>query len=524
MEGSTLTTPKVALPTLDELLGKDRSTHEPSVPSLVKQSVFFVKSLGMRQVPELLIIELFRELCFKSPRPANENKARELLPTPDLPPAEVALLYAARGRSKRTKDLQKPKTYFGPLYPLLARNAWARVEAERVIASQFVERPLSQYLAESEEDATKVATTIISALYGRKREEDGINDIFSEILAKVDIEESVNDLYDPPAAAEQLADRLKNSFEGKISFSESDGLASTIGVDFINLCRIEGQVPRLMWMDLLKSFLRLAMPSWLLAHMKMTVYLRDWTLTALAGTVTDDASLAYAIQNRWQGIYHPTKTGSNEVLLHLEGYVKARVELSLLVYLVRHALGPAAIVGELTSTAKGHDKIPIADWLILCREAGGKLNLPSTPAEVRAQIVPYAQAFGAWLNPKEVGQGKNIFEFLRILLRLSRTDNDDGYLLTSTAKGGFDRAVLFPGSAMLKTVLMLAAARKRLMRGSGKLVLSDLERHFAEYGVDFATSAGARPQLIAELSRLGFLKGSPDAGDSAELVVPTYPN
>jgi hypothetical protein len=110
------------------------------------------------------------------------------------------------------------------------------------------------------------------------------------------------------------------------------------------------------------------------------------------------------------------------------------------------------------------------------------------------------------------------------LLRLSKKDGDDGYILTSTPKGGFEKAVLFPGPAMLRMALVVCAARRTrsTVKSSGKLVLSDLERFFADYGIDFAASAGARPQLISELSRLGFLKGSPDAGDSAELVAPNF--
>jgi hypothetical protein len=143
---------------------------------------------------------------------------------------------------------------------------------------------------------------------------------------------------------------------------------------------------------------------------------------------------------------------------------------------------------------------------------------------MRLRVIPFAQKWGAWLDPQSNGQGKNIEEFLRILLRLSKADDDDGYILTSTAKGGFEKAVLFPGPAMLRTGLILSAARRKRSptKNQGKLVLSDLEAFFADYGIDFAASAGARPQLISELSRLGFLKGSPDAGDSAELMAPNF--
>jgi hypothetical protein len=70
--------------------------------------------------------------------------------------------------------------------------------------------------------------------------------------------------------------------------------------------------------------------------------------------------------------------------------------------------------------------------------------------------------------------------------------------------------------------LLLAALDKgrKHQAQRGKLVLADLESHFHAYGLEFAASAGARPRLIAELSRLGLLKGSPDAGEYTELLVP----
>jgi hypothetical protein len=515
---------KLRFPTAEELLGRDVSVHEPVVPLLLKDSEFFPKSLGMRQAPELLITELFREVCFEPYRPSNDSKARDLDVTADLNLQEVALLYIARGRNRRTKNIQKPKAYFGPLFPALARNSWVRKQAERVIASQFIERPLAQYVADSKVDVQAFAADIVSALYGQARLSDGSADIFTQTLDKIEFDQTAVGLSDPTEAAEKLKVRFLAAAGDILSSKGGDNLARTIGSDFHNLCKASRSMPRIMWLELLKSFLRLALPSWLLAHMRLTVMLRDWTLAALGGTVVDEVTIATDISGRWKSLFHPTQTGSNEVTLHIQNYVKARVELSLSTYLVRYALGAEAIAGVLTSTKNGKGRIPVAEWLIRCRRAGAELGLAGSAHDMRLLIIPFAQQWGAWLDPEENGQGKNIEEFLRILLRLSKVDDDDGYILTSTVKGGFERAVLFPGPAMLRTALILASARKRSSQGKnqGKLVLSDLEIMFDDYGIDFASSAGARPQLIAELSRLGFLKGSPDAGDSTELVAPHF--
>jgi hypothetical protein len=47
-----------------------------------------------------------------------------------------------------------------------------------------------------------------------------------------------------------------------------------------------------------------------------------------------------------------------------------------------------------------------------------------------------------------------------------------------------------------------------------------VEAHFKEYGLDFSAAAGARPRLIYKLQEIGLLKGSPDAGESAEVISP----
>jgi hypothetical protein len=77
---------------------------------------------------------------------------------------------------------------------------------------------------------------------------------------------------------------------------------------------------------------------------------------------------------------------------------------------------------------------------------------------------------------------------------------------------------IFPGNLMLKLVTYLAA-RKDLRRGRG-LILSDVEKHFKRYGLDFAEKGDIRKELIKSLQDMGLLKGSPDAGDSVGVESP----
>jgi hypothetical protein len=83
---------------------------------------------------------------------------------------------------------------------------------------------------------------------------------------------------------------------------------------------------------------------------------------------------------------------------------------------------------------------------------------------------------------------------------------------------------VFPGQLLLQTLTFLAAKAKQTAHGNvpggGKLVLRDIEEHFAQYGIDFSLAADARPLLIEELQGLGLLNGSPDAGSSVAVACP----
>ncbi|OTP79067.1 hypothetical protein PAMC26510_06295 [Caballeronia sordidicola] len=506
---------------LDVISATDKSVFEPHVPQLFKRSrSFFVNTVGMREAPERLVVELFRELCFDAVTPKGEKAARELLPRDELSLEEKALLYAARGRSKQTRRKQPEKAYFGPLYPALARDSWPRQQAERVVAYQLLDGPIAEYFGRSDTSRRAFSRDVINAMYGNTRSAGIESDIFKELLEKLHFDVPASGIRSSDDAYEKLVDRLSKVTNADGAVGSNDALAGRISEDFLSLCKLEGKVPRLFWFDLLKCFLRLCLPAWLLAQMRITVYLRDWTVAALAGDFTPDDVVTKAIAERSKSLFHPTQTGSNEISLHVERYVKARIELSLSAYLVRHVCGFDISRGTLSLKPGGKDVVSVSDWLKQCRDCGLAAGLPRDEKGVRATLVPWAQTFGAWLTPDRKGQGKNIIEFLRIFLRLADTDEDGGYLVTGT--GRFEHGVVFPGPALLRTMLYLSAARlaNGAGRPRGKLILSDLEQHFSEYGVDFGSSVGARPKLIAELARLGLLKGSPDAGDSAELLIP----
>ena len=49
-------------------------------------------------------------------------------------------------------------------------------------------------------------------------------------------------------------------------------------------------------------------------------------------------------------------------------------------------------------------------------------------------------------------------------------------------------------------------------------MLRDIEQHLYDYGIDFRSSSFGRPLLIETLMEGGLLVGSPDAGESVEVL------
>jgi hypothetical protein len=184
---------------------------------------------------------------------------------------------------------------------------------------------------------------------------------------------------------------------------------------------------------------------------------------------------------------------------------------------------------RLTVKGGGSSKLSIEQFILVARDAREELraldrfNEVASGLDIRHFLIREGEQFAAWRNPLAGGQGKNIDEFLRVLYRDAQGDEAGGYLLIPEGSGLSRGFLVFPGQLLLKTATYLAAREKHLCNhrtGSGKLVLEDIENHFQEYGIDFASAAEARPLLIKELQVLGLLTGSPDAGSSVAVTCP----
>lgn len=511
----------------DILSPQERTSFEPKVPNIIgSESFAFLRTTGVRNAPEVLMLELFRELFF---RPYSRTaKEKQLSPdSSDFDGAEKAILYAARGRLKLTKH-SGADGFYAPVYPEQARGGWPRRKTDRTLRHHLVEGAMAHALRRRDGAYRRsAAETIIDAMRGRLRAT-SLTDVenkefLSATVASVRVNAESHGMLSREAAIDDLSRSLATIDDGgpALYIADNDMFAARIADDFLALCSLEGSLPRLLWLDLLKCFLRLAVPAWVLGHMKITVFLRDWAMKALEfQNVPTVDQIRADMASRWNHLFHPKTTPTNELAMHVERYMKARVELSMLLYLLKSRGNEGLFDARLTVESPGSAYVTIEE--LVARFASMDLRHEDRRAgrqSIRLSLIRCVETFGAWTNPLKKGQGKNIDEFLRSLRRFEPPEDDTGYL---AEKRGPTEAVVFPGPTMIRLVLLLAELDKdkKFYGQRGKLVLADLESHFREYGLEFADSAGARPQLISELSRLGLLKGSPDAGEYTELIAP----
>lgn len=513
------------------------TANEPKVHPLVRKSFVFVPSAGMRLAPEILVLEFMREVFFDEH--FGDSQGTRDLDADELDeehrhrytPRQRAVLHALRGRRKKSRNA-KAMRFFAPAYPQLAERAWLGKNRERVINNFLLAGPVSQDLwyrgPDSEEGKARqqeIAQRIWQALLG------------SQSCFDVDLhgKEFLAATLGPEAFASRTEPRLDNLVQKMTNPScamriDRDQLASRITEDLLSICTLEAKIPRMQWIQLLMTFLRFALPMWLLAQMRITGYVHAWLLEAVdRGRIVDSEALIKKIAFRNRGLLHPTLTPTRELFDHVERYVKCRVELSVLLYCLGQVRQREIEGRALSLSGGGGDTISLENLLILARDASTEMRDLARFKEVasgmdtRTFLTREGEHFPAWRSPLMRGQGKNIDEFFRVMYRAEQGDEAGGYLLAPVGRGASRGFTVFPGQLLLKTMTYLAAQSKwsaQQRGGAGKLSLDDVEGHFGQYGVDFSLAADARPILMDELRAMGLLTGSPDAGSSAAVACP----
>ena len=513
------------------------TTNEPKVHPIVAKSFVFVPTVGMRLAPEVLVLELFREVFF-------ESHCNESASTRDLDPEErgenrsscyskneQAVIYALRGRRKKTKG-SVAHSFFAPAYPALARSSWLGKNRERVILNFLLGGPICQHLwhrgldvEAKKHEQDEMVELISKALIGHNScldENVKSKEILSVAIRQADF------LTDPELAHQNLRDKTRGS--NLVIDIDHDEIASRISSDFKFICRLEQTLPRMQWINVLMTFLRFATPIWLLAQMRVTSLLHGWLLDAMdCNNAADASTISGMISRRNRALLHPTLTPTREVFEHIERYMKHRVEVNILLYFLEKVRPSELNAKILDIGGKRSKTISVEQLLLTAQKASGdfrslaRFKETADGLNIQRFLTREGELYPAWRDPLHKGQGKNIDEFLRVMYRAELGDEAGGYLLTPESRGANRGFRVFPGQLLLNTVTYLAAQDKwshDTAGGAGKLILEDVEKHFQQYGIDFSTAADARPLLMHELQAMGLLAGSPDAGSSVAVACP----
>lgn len=523
------------------------SANEPKVHPLVRNSFVFVPSAGMRLAPEILVLELYREIFFPSHYESTGGKELDPDELADnrsyyYSTGERAVLHALRGRRRKSRNA-KSKPFFAPAYPSLAKKAWFGKNRERVIINFLLGRapsdrgqnhevcaPISQHLwhkGETEEkkiEQKDFVDSLIRALVGQNSYQG--DDLLGKEIMSVAIA-SAPSVVEEAHAKEKLYQKTRSHVVMKIP---RDTLSQRIFRDLLALCKLEKEMPRMQWLQILMTFLRFSLPMWLLAQMRITSLLHGWLLNAVdKGDLASSDHIESEISHRNLELLHPTLTPTREIFERTELYMKCRVELNILLYLLMKVRDERICNKRLEIRGAGAEVLTLEELLLVARDAVN--DMKSVDWFIRVAdggtfqdfLTREAEKHSAWRDPRGGGQGKNIDEFFRVLYRDELGDEAGGFILVSGGRGRARGFRVFPGQLLLKTLTFLASHDKQTnspTRGGGQLVLEDVENHFKQYGIDFSCAADARPLLMRELQAMGLLTGSPDAGSSVAVAIP----
>lgn len=481
------------------------TSNEPERLAAYSNGFLFLPTAGMRLAPELLVLELFREVCYGGAPNADDASAHALDPLEidATNPEGRAVGFALRGRKLERNG---SSYFYAPAYPELASLGWLRRKSDRVVRDFFLKGALAVACRTGAIDKSVLADATTRAIYGS---ESSIGkDVFQRCANSVKTATRPADQEVARATVEGHLD--SNSQWG---LEQHDVISSRIAEDWLSLCRLEPFIPRLAWVGMVATFLRVAIPLWLLAQMRVTVIVRDALRQAISGDSVSIDVLRGQIANRHQRLLVPSQTLTDSVDDLVVTYMRSRCETNLVfLELAKADATWSARLGQPLSLAGG--SLPLTSVT-----EGVRLLAARNPTLLQ-DIIRQAESYSAWVSPLAKGQGKNIEEFLRVLRNDHVGESDDAYLLE---RGPRNRRLfrVFPAQRVLAMYCLLTHAHKWRKDGPrSRLILSDLEATFREVGVDFSIVGGSRAQLLKELSARGILAGTPDAGDGVELNNP----
>ena len=514
------------------------SKNESGWHPAVKNSFLFLPTAGMRVSSDDLIIELYREIFFEKwtggagkrldPEEMNEESYV-------FSEEEKYSLYMSRGRVNKNSGKDN---FYTPLYPSLARSSWLRKQSDRVIRDYFL-RALAQDIhcngdLNSSSNNEKLKK-FHKALIGESREERGIDIAGIKVVplqeclgsntntAKEDSYQKLVELCGSYVDGESSGSTIPKKYNSIFTYQDSgkDSLASRISDDLLELCELESHLDRLQWMRLFQTFLRLSSSVWLLAQMKLTLTLRDALLKIIREDDFggyDESWIDEAVNSRYVNLFRPTSGLTHQLDEYVISYVKARSELNTLIALVEKYSNADWSKKVITLHSISTDQLSINELFTSAFRVRANINkdLKLESTSIDQALIRFCENFKSWSDTLPFSYtAKGFSEYLRMLRKMTKGDEDGGYLVIpgKQANQGYE---VFPGNLMLKLVTYLASKANK----NSVLVLSDVEKQFQMYGIDFSEKGSMRPRLIKALQELGLLKGTPDAGDSVAILDP----
>ena len=337
------------------------------------------------------------------------------------------------------------------------------------------------------------------------------------------------------------------------------------------LIEFEGSLPRVLWTRWLTAALRVWLPLFFLKRCTVTAHAASAAKAVLATRAVPTASELSGHLFGTYGILRGSKEWINQLAPIIQDYVRARLELSILLELCNlherlkaqgfdpvnpaHATQIDEELAPYEVRAGNPNIVPFPQPAGIC--TAGKLAMPADPD-------PRWLSFDKWLEwiknhvdaldalsrrigagdtndllkrvyafirpeyePLRSGFGKNAYEYVAFALGAPRkTERDpefpDEFNLIFRGEGGrrSRQVMLQAGPELLGLMVQLVSHQARAQFGT-TAKLSDLLDMFDSLGIDFRSVPEDFDTLKSELLRLGLLQSSADAAEAASLK-PVY--
>lgn len=508
--------------------------NEPDKPACFEKSFLWLETARMINSPEELLLELFRLIFFKVDRP--ETNASELIPANQdlisenqLSSKENFVLRAFRGRKKKQGSGEH---FYAAPYPVYAKCSWLRRKDPAVIKSFFLGGAFAQHVfrpqteKKTREFKEEYLPAVIKSFLGETSPK---TDFFSLASGKLDDiskdeartkEEAVVQFYDIASASSKKAMDMTTHSD--------DPLSAKIYEDFGNLCELSGEIARYNWIQLLSAFLGIGTCSWVLSQMRLTIFYNQWLKEVISNGSMGDLNAEFIerkFKKRHQALFIASNKASPKLFQHVEEYMKSRVELIILL----QELGEQGVIAQDDPRAIKSSAKEIADFLQdACSRAisiQSEISRKYHGWTFNQFLSREAEKWPAYLDPQKKGQGRNILELLRVLFKPQTGGTNESYLLVPEKQKEIRNKLWYkvsPGPITLQLALSLTWKRKGSSRQNGRANLGDLISFFEDYGIHYYNSDTGIDMLKHDLLKAGYLKGSPDAGLSAQLEPPKF--